>query len=80
MDEKYIATPTDRLFAELARSLTARLTAMGFEVELTRDQNHVKYTGTVRHANGIVGKGSDWSPVAALEKAYADQFQKQRIS
>lgn len=79
MDKEYITikTPVDKMFNTLVSNLITRLQYIGYTVELTNDQHMMQYIATVRCSNDeIEGRGVDWSPVAAIEKAYADHVRQ----
>ena len=67
--------PMSQMFYVLADQLSTRLTNIGCTVKLATDQMTMSYTATVTTPQGTTGTGSDWSPVAAIEKAYADAHQ-----
>ena len=75
MDRKPIG-PMSQMFFVLADQLTTRLTNIGCSVKLETDPYTMSYKATVTTPQGTTGTGSDWSPVQAVEKAYADAHQQ----
>jgi hypothetical protein len=79
MDKEYITVkgPMDRMFNTLVSNLITRLNQIGYQVELTNDQHMMQYKAVVRcSTDEVEGNGVDWSPVAAIEKAYADHIRQ----
>ena len=55
----------------LAKGLDARLTMIGLKTAMTWVPERVQYRAVVTDWDGIEHEAYDWSPLAALEKAYA---------
>lgn len=69
---------TEQMMAEFARSYAARLTAIGCEASVVADGTRFGYVAVVTDQRGVKGEGFDsWSPLRALELAYADATTKE---
>lgn len=69
MDHKPVG-PLSQMFYVLADQLRTRLTLIGCAVKVENDPMMLSYRATVTMPQGQTGEGLDWSPVAAIEKAY----------
>jgi hypothetical protein len=72
---------SEQLLAEFARSYRSRLEAIGCVASVVRDSQRYGYSAVVTDQRGVKGEGYDsWSPLRALELAYADACAKERTT